>query len=119
VAAAFGTLYMVVLAVTTLIALDAMNYDVESATELTVLLLIVVATLIFLILPYLPTLPYKKGDVVEIMGRFGSIEAITPFQTKLLTFDGKLITVSNTQVLGSDIYNHDATPNLRIDLKLN
>jgi small-conductance mechanosensitive channel len=117
-AAVFGTLYMVVLAVTTLIALDAMNYDVESATELTVLLLIVIATLIFLILPYLPTLPYKKGDVVEILGRFGSIETITPFQTKLLTFDGKLITVLNSHVLGSDVYNHDATPNLRIDLKL-
>ena len=118
IATIFGTLYMVVLAITTLIALDAMQYDVEIATELTVLLLIVVATVLFLILPYLPTLPYKKGDLVEILGTFGCVDSITPFQTKVLTFDGKLITVSNTQVLGSDIYNHDATPNLRIDLKL-
>jgi hypothetical protein len=117
-AAVFGTLYVVVLAVTILIALDAMQYDVETATELTVLLLIVVATALFVILPYLPTLPYKKGDVVETLGTFGCVDSITPFQTKVLTFDGKLITVSNTQVLGSDIYNHDATPNLRIDLKL-
>jgi hypothetical protein len=118
VAAAFGTLYVVVLAVTTLIALDAMQYDVETATELTALLLIVVATALFVILPYLPTLPYRKGDIVEILGTFGCVDTITPFQTKILTFDGKLITVSNNQVLGSDIYNHDATPNLRIDLKL-
>ena len=51
IATIFGTLYMVVLAITTLIALDAMQYDVEIATELTVLLLIVVATVLFLILP--------------------------------------------------------------------
>jgi small conductance mechanosensitive channel len=109
---------VVVLAVTTVIALDAMGYDVETATELTVLLLIIVATLLFFILPYLPTLPYRKGDVVEILGTFGTVDTITPFQTKFLTFDGKLITVSNTHVLGSDIYNHDATPTLRIHLKL-
>ena len=118
VSAVFGTSYVVVLAVTILIALDAMNYDVETATELTVLLLIVVATALFVILPYLPTLPYRKDDIVEILGTFGCVDSITPFQTKILTFDGKLITVSNTQVLGSNIYNHDATPNLRIDLKL-
>jgi small-conductance mechanosensitive channel len=63
-------------------------------------------------------LTYRKGDVVNIAGTFGTIDAITPFQTTILTFDGKLITISNTHVLGSKIQNQNATPNLRIDLTL-
>jgi len=114
----FTMLYVAVLAVVTLLMLDAMGYHVAEAAELVVLLMVVVATLLFLILPYLPTLPYRQGDVVDVAGTFGSIEAITPFQTKILTFDGKLISVLNSRVLASNINNYYATPNLRVELVL-
>jgi len=114
----FSMLYVVVLVVASLLTLEAMGYDVDAATELVVLVLVVAATLLFLVLPYLPTLPYRKGDVVDVAGTFGSIEAITPFQTKILTFDGKLISVLNSRVLASNINNYYATPNLRVELVL-
>lgn len=43
--AIFGTLYFLVLGVTTRIALDEMGYNVQNASELMILLVIVVATL--------------------------------------------------------------------------
>jgi len=114
----FGVLYVVVLLVVSLLSLEAMGYVVDATAELMGLLLLVVATLLFLVLPYLPTLPYRIGDVVDVAGTFGSIEAITPFQTNILTFDGKLISVLNSRVLASNINNYYATPNLRVELML-
>lgn len=114
----FTMLYVVVLVVASLLTLEALGYDVDAAAELVILLLVVVATLLFLILPYLPTLPYRKGDVVDIAGTFGAIETVTAFQTKILTFDGKLISLLNSRVLASNISNYYATPNLRVELTL-
>ncbi|MFC1681351.1 mechanosensitive ion channel family protein [Pseudomonadota bacterium] len=114
----FTMLYLVVLVVTSLLTLEALGYDVDAAAELVILLLVVVATLLFLILPYLPTLPYRKGDVVDIAGTFGAIETVTAFQTKILTFDGKLISLLNSRVLASNISNYYATPTLRVELTL-
>jgi small conductance mechanosensitive channel len=114
----FTMLYVVVLVVASLLTLEALGYDVDAAAELVILLLVVVATLLFLILPYLPTLPYRKGDVVDIAGTFGAIESITAFQTKILTFDGKLVSLLNSRVLASNISNYYATPNLRVELTL-
>lgn len=114
----FTMLYVVVLVVASLLTLEALGYDVDAAAELVILLLVVVSTLLFMVLPYLPTLPYRKGDVVDIAGTFGAIESITAFQTKILTFDGKLISLLNSRVLGSNISNYYTTPNLRVELTL-
>lgn len=95
-----------------------MGYEVGATAELVILVVLVLATLLFLILPYLPTLPYRVGDVVDIAGTLGIVDSLTLFQTKILTFDGKLIAILNSRILASNISNYFATPNLRVELTL-
>ena len=57
------------------------------------------------------TKPFKVGDFVEIDSLSGTVEQITTFQTKLVTFDNKAIFIPNGQVSGSRITNYSAEEN--------
>jgi len=66
--------------------------------------------------PYLPTLPFKVGNMVEAGGLLGKVEATTFLNTRLRTFDGKTIFVPNRKILDDIVVNYHFTPDRRIKL---
>jgi hypothetical protein len=63
---------------------------------------------------YLPTLPFKVGDTVQVGGRLGKVEATTVLNTRLRTFDGKTVFMPNRKILNEDVINYHFTPERQI-----
>ncbi len=60
--------------------------------------------------------PFKVGDVVEVGGITGSVDAVKIFSTVMKTADNIMITVPNAQVWGGTIKNYNGFDTRRIDL---
>ncbi len=114
----FGALYVLVLVVTILLALQRLGYDVSLIGKLALLVVIVGAVLAFFLMPFLPTLPFRIGNMVDIGGITGIVDAITYYHTHLRTFDGKTVFIPNAVVIASKIANFHYTSNRRIELPL-
>jgi small-conductance mechanosensitive channel len=59
--------------------------------------------------------PFRSGDLVEIDGILGFVEALTTRVTILLTQDGNHVQIPNATVYKSNIYNFTTNPNRRAD----
>ena len=66
--------------------------------------------------PYIPQLPFKKGDIIKIGESMGTADLITVMHTRLRTFDGKVIYIPNHKVLNDQVTNSSARPNRRLDI---
>ena len=73
---------------------------------------------IVLLKPYIPTLPFKIGNTVEIGGLIGKVEAITFTYTRLKTFDGKTLFIPNQMIFKTIINNFHSTPTRRVRVKV-
>ena len=72
--------------------------------------------LIVLFRPFLPSLPYKVGNTVDLGGKLGKVEATTILNTRLKTFDGKTLFIPNRMVLNDIVTNYHFTPTRQIRL---
>ena len=70
--------------------------------------------LIVIFRPYIPTLPYKVGNTIEVGGLVGIVEATTVLHTRLKTFDGKTVFIPNRMILNDVVNNYHFTPTRRI-----
>jgi small conductance mechanosensitive channel len=66
--------------------------------------------------PYVPTLPFKKGDIIQSGGAIGKVDLVTVMHTRVRTFDGKVVYVPNHKVLNDQVVNSSARPNRRLDI---
>ena len=112
-------LHALVLVAALLLVLGRLGFDISVIAPVALLVVIVLAVLIFFVAPFLPTLPFKLGNMVEIEGVLGTVDSITPIFTHVLTFDGKTVFIPNTTVWAKSIVNYHSTPNRRIELQLN
>ncbi len=62
--------------------------------------------------------PFKKGDLIEINGMTGSVEAINLFNTNLRLNDGKLAIIPNKSVTNANIINTTVNEQRRIEIIL-
>ena len=62
--------------------------------------------------------PFRAGDLVFINNSLGEVTKIDILYTRLLTFDGRVITMPNGNVANSDIDNRTMNPKRRIGLNL-
>ncbi|MCK5893323.1 MAG: mechanosensitive ion channel [Endozoicomonadaceae bacterium] len=60
--------------------------------------------------------PLKTGELVEIAGVVGFVEAIQIFTTVLMTTDNKMVVIPNSNILSSNIINYSRTGTRRVDL---
>ncbi|GIX42092.1 MAG: hypothetical protein KatS3mg129_1825 [Leptospiraceae bacterium] len=60
--------------------------------------------------------PFVIGDLVEINGYYGKIENITMRTTRLVTVDGKMISIPNNQIINSMVASYTNFPHLRVDI---
>jgi len=66
--------------------------------------------------PYIPQLPFKKGNIIQVAGAMGIVDLITIMHTRVRTFDGKVIYIPNHKVLNDQVVNSSARPNRRLDI---
>jgi small-conductance mechanosensitive channel len=59
--------------------------------------------------------PFRSGDLVEISGIRGFVEALNTRVTVLMTLDGNNVQIPNATVYKSNIYNFTSNPNRRAD----
>lgn len=112
------TLHALVLLTALLLVLGRLGFDTSTLGPVALLLVIVLSVVIFFIAPFLPTLPFIIGNMVEIGGVFGTVKAITPIFTRVQTFDGKTVFIPNAMVWAKNIINYHTTPTRRIELQL-
>jgi small conductance mechanosensitive channel len=60
--------------------------------------------------------PFTIDDLVEIDGHYGRIEAITLRSTRIVTPDGKMLAVPNTEVMTKTVVSYTNFPHLRLDI---
>ncbi|NCA66807.1 MAG: mechanosensitive ion channel family protein, partial [Clostridia bacterium] len=61
--------------------------------------------------------PFKAGDWISVANTDGIVKKIGIFYTQIVTFDNKVITLPNSQVMSSTITNFSARATRRSDLK--
>jgi small conductance mechanosensitive channel len=59
--------------------------------------------------------PFESGDLVEIEGVLGFVQALTTRTTILLTQDGNHVQIPNAAVYKSNLWNYTSNPNRRCD----
>lgn len=61
--------------------------------------------------------PFVIDDLIEIKNNFGRVVKITMRTTKVVTQDGKLLTIPNKDIVNNTVASYSNFPNLRIDIK--
>ncbi len=78
----------------------------------------VVMGIVLLAGPFLPRMPFKVGQLVRLGEHFGMVEAMTILNTRIRTFDGKVIYLPNTRILKDEIINYHHTPTRRVKVDI-
>ncbi len=60
--------------------------------------------------------PFVIGDLVEVGGNYGTVERITLRSTRVVTVDGRMLAIPNTEVVNSTVSSFTNFPNLRLDV---
>jgi small conductance mechanosensitive channel len=63
--------------------------------------------------------PFVIGDLVEIDGHYGRVERITLRSTRIVTNDGKMLAVPNTEIINRTVASYTNFPHLRLDVAVN
>ncbi len=115
---AFGAVYAMILVLTVVLAADRLGYNVSGLAGVAILLVLVGATLFFFLIPFLPRLPFVTGNMIEVRGVMGTVEAITAYQTVIRKFDGQTVFMPSAMVMASPITNYTLIPQRRIELNV-
>ncbi|RLA19333.1 MAG: hypothetical protein DRQ61_10095 [Gammaproteobacteria bacterium] len=114
----FGTLYVLILAISVLLILKGLGFDITIIGKITILVILVAAVAVFFLVPFFPRLPFMLGHIVEINGALGIVDGISTFHTTIRKFDGTVVFIPNALLLAGKILNYSDTPNRRIELNL-
>jgi small conductance mechanosensitive channel len=114
----FGTLYVLILVVTMLMVLNKIGIDTTVISKIALMTVLAGAVIVFFLIPFLPRLPFKIGQMIEVNGVCGTVDSISYPHTTIRTFDGAMVFVPNPVVLASKIINYHDLPERRIALNL-
>ena len=114
----FGTMYVLILVVALLLTLSNLGFETVGISKIVILCVLTGAVAIFFLVPFLPRLPFKLGQMVEVQGVTGIVDNISPIHTTLRTFDGSIVFIPNPLVLASNIVNYHDVPERRLALNL-
>jgi small conductance mechanosensitive channel len=62
--------------------------------------------------------PIKMGDWINISGDYGQVKRVTFRATRILTLDGEVVIIPNTQVLSTKFSNHSTHPLNRVNIAI-
>lgn len=114
----FGTLYVLVIVIVSLLILEDIGVPTEGLAELSLAVVLIGSVVVFFLVPFVPRLPFYIGHIVDINGTFGVVSAIDVFRITIKQFDGIIATFPTTMVLAAKIKNYSQMPEKRIEIKL-
>ena len=114
----FGTLYVLVIVIVSLLILEEIGVPTEGVAELALAGVLIGSVVVFFLVPFVPKLPFFIGHLVDINGTFGVVSAIDIFRVTIKQFDGIITTLPTTMVLAAKIKNFSQLPHKRIEIKL-
>lgn len=114
----FGTLYVLVIVIVSLLILEEIGIPIEGVAELALAGVLIGSVVVFFLVPFVPRLPFFIGHMVDINGTFGVVSAIDLFRITIKQFDGIITTLPTTMVLAAKIKNFSQLPHKRIEIKL-
>lgn len=62
--------------------------------------------------------PFKIGDTIDSLGHLGQVVKISVLQTKVMTFDHKLVILPNGKVANTELVNYSVPPDRRSEFTL-
>jgi len=62
--------------------------------------------------------PFVLGDLVEIDDKYGRVSEITLRSTRVVTVDGRMLAVPNTEIVNKTVASYTNFPNLRLDIPI-
>lgn len=62
--------------------------------------------------------PFVIGDLVEVGDFYGRVDQITLRSTRIITSDGKMLAVPNTEIINKTVTSYTNFPNLRLDIEV-
>ena len=62
--------------------------------------------------------PFVIGDLVEVGDSYGRVDQITLRSTRIITPDGKMLAVPNTEMINKTVTSYTNFPNLRLDVNV-
>lgn len=62
--------------------------------------------------------PFVLGDLVEIDDKYGRVNEITLRSTRIVTSDGRMLAVPNTEIVNKTVASYTNFPNLRLDIAI-
>jgi len=62
--------------------------------------------------------PFVLGDLVEIDDKYGRVSEITLRSTRVVTSDGRMLAVPNTEIVNKTVASYTNFPNLRLDISV-
>jgi small conductance mechanosensitive channel len=111
-----NAIYVFLLITLILAALVHLGFDSRVVIRLLILVALAAISLILILRPYIPTLPFKAGQTVKVGDLLGKVESTSLINTRLRTFDGKTFFVPNRLILNDIVQNYHFTPDRRIKL---
>ena len=99
-------------------ALITLGFDSRNIFRLITMGALALSAILLVLRPYLPTLPFKVGNVVKVGSLLGKIEATTMVHTRMKTFDGKTVFIPNSKILNDYVINYHYTPTRRLKIDI-
>lgn len=109
-------LHILVLLIATLVVLNLLGFPGDLLFRVIIIIIMVGLAAFIIAKPYIPQLPFKKGDTVKMGDTTGKVEKITFMHTLIRTFDAKVVFIPNHKVLNDQVINLALKPNRRVDI---
>lgn len=109
-------LHILVLLIGALVVLNLVGFPGALLFRIIMVIIMVTLAVYIIVKPYIPQLPFKKGNIIQVAGAMGIVDLITIMHTRIRTFDGKVIYIPNHKVMNDQVVNSSARPNRRLDI---
>lgn len=113
---AVTVLHILVLLVAALAVLNLLGFPGILLFRIIVVIVMVGLAMFIIAKPYIPQLPFKKGDTVKVGNTVGQVKKITFMHTLIRTFDAKVVFIPNHKILNDQLVNFAINPNRRVDI---
>ena len=110
-------MHILVLLIGALVVLNMVGFPGALLFRVIMVIVMVSVAVFIIVKPYIPQLPFKKGEVIKIGDAMGKVDLITVMHTRIRTFDGKVIYIPNHKVLNDKVTNTSVRPNRRLDIR--
>jgi small conductance mechanosensitive channel len=113
-----NALYVIFLVVLISAAMVEVGFDSLVIRRIIIVFALAAVAVVLIIRPYIPTLPFKVGQVVKAGTLLGKVESTSLINTRLRTFDGRTFFVPNSKIINDVVQNYHFTPTRRVKLNV-